>query len=76
MALEAPWGSNTSTVLLFLLVVVDTTLGVLVRGRRPPIAEVFSGELLSEADGEPICNGFMDDTVAPLPPPSWVPKED
>lgn len=76
VALEAPWGSNTSTVLLFLLVVVDTTLGVLVRGRRPPIAEVFSGELLSEADGEPICNGFMDDTVAPLPPPSWVPKED
>lgn len=33
--------------------------------------------MLSEADGEPICNGFTDDTVAPLlPPPPWVPKED
>lgn len=44
VALEAPRVFNTGTVLLSPLVVVDTTLGVLVRGRRPPITEVFSAE--------------------------------
>lgn len=68
--------SSTGTVLLSTLTVVVTTLGVLVRGRRPPIAEVTSGEVLSEEDGESVRNGFMDDRVAPLPPPPWVPRED
>lgn len=77
VALEAPWVSNTGTVLLSSLVAVPTTLGVLVRGRCPPIAGVLSGEVLSEADGEPVSNRFTDDTVVPLlPPPPWVPKED
>lgn len=44
VALESPWVSNTGTVLLSSLAVAVTTLGVLVRGRRPPIAEVFSAE--------------------------------
>lgn len=43
-ALEAPRVSNTGSVLLSSLVVVVTTLGVLVRARRPPIAEVLSAE--------------------------------
>lgn len=75
-ALETPWVSNTGTVLLSSLVAVLTTLGVLVRGRCPPIAEVSSGEVLSGADGEPVSNGFTEDRVVPLPPPPWVPKED
>lgn len=76
VTLEAPWVSNTGTVLLSSLVAALTTLGMLVRGRLPPVAEVLSGEVLSGADGEPVSNGFTDDRVAPLPPPPWVPKED
>lgn len=38
--------------------------------------ESSPGEVLSEADGVPVSNGFTDDRVAPLPPPPRVPKED
>lgn len=33
------------------------------------------GEVLSEADGEPVSNGFKADRVAPLPPLPRVPKD-
>lgn len=79
-ALDAARVSDTGTVVLSPLLVAVTELGVLVRGasgRRPPVAEVPSaGEALSEADSEPLSNGSMDDTVAPLPSPPWAPKED
>lgn len=72
------WVSDTGSVLSPPLVAV-TELGVLVTealGRCPPVAEVPSGEALSKADGEPVSNGPVDDTVAPLPPPPGAPKED
>ncbi|KAJ7419136.1 hypothetical protein BTVI_26549 [Pitangus sulphuratus] len=109
-ALDAPRVSNTGMVLLSSPVVIIPELGVLVRGRCPPVAEVPSaekgqskmdlctlsyeqrsdvyrqkpprggqsspGEVLSEADGEPGSNGFVDVTVASLSPSPCVPKED
>lgn len=33
-------------------------------------------EALSKADGKPVSNGSVEDTVAPLPPSPWSPRED